>query len=229
LSPVSYILRLFIYKLQHTIFKFLLPNPNLLLEESTLPPDPLIQFEHWYKTAQKTPGILIPESVCLSTVGQDGKPDSRIVLLKDFSQKGFVFYTNYNSQKGKALLENPYTALTFYWEPLHAQVRIKGKAEKVTDSEADAYFKTRPRQSKLAAWASLQSEKLESRELLEKRFLEAERKFQEREITRPSHWSGFRVIPTHIEFWLNRDFRMHDRILYEKQSDGNWTFSRLYP
>ena len=148
--------------------------------------------------------------------------------MKSFDETGFVFYTNLNSAKGKALKHNPLAALTFYWEPFSWQVRIQGDIAPVSDREADDYFNTRPRGSQLGAWASEQSEPLESREKLEEKFRQYDEKFTGREISRPPHWGGYRVLPHRIEFWIGRDDRLHDRFLYERSGDS-WIMKRLYP
>lgn len=190
--------------------------------------NPLEQFALWFQEAKNNPEIKLPDAMCLSTVDEKGFPDARMVLLKGFDESGFVFYTNFNSPKAKSLLRVPQAALTFYWEKLKRQVRIRGTTQKVVDAEADTYFKTRPRDSQIGAWASDQSALLDSRETLEKKFQEFSKKFEGVEIPRPKHWGGFRLLPSAIEFWTEFPNRLHDRILYTRSSKG-WSVQRLYP
>lgn len=164
----------------------------------------------------------------LATADATGKPSVRIVLLKDFDEKGFVFYTNYEGRKGRELLANSRAALCFYWAPLGAQVRIEGAVSKVSDAEADAYFATRERLSQVGAWASKQSEPIAADGDLEKRVKKYEDEFAGRDVTRPPHWSGFRVSPDRIEFWENRPNRLHQRDLYVRDG-ANWRTEVLYP
>ena len=169
-----------------------------------------------------------PNAMSLATVGADGRPSNRVVLLKAYDERGFVFYTNYEGRKGRELLANPQCALCFHWPPMEIQIRIEGRAEAVAASEADAYFATRARESQLGAWASAQSLEEEHPGDLEKRFAEFEERFAERSVPRPPHWSGFRVVPERIEFWHAGGGRLHDRKLYRREGDG-WTASTLYP
>lgn len=164
----------------------------------------------------------------LATVGSDGQPSARLVLLKAVDHRGFVFYTNLRSRKGRDLEANPRAALTFHWHPLEVQVRVEGRAERVSDADADAYFATRPRGSQLGAWASDQSDELARAADLDARFAEAERRFAGRDVSRPSHWSGYRVIPERIEFWRSRPSRLHERRLFLKQGE-RWRETLLYP
>ncbi len=172
--------------------------------------------------------MALPEACCLSTVSPEGLPEGRMILLKGADESGFVFYTNLESPKARSLAAHPHAALTFYWQPFRRQVRVLGRVEKVTEDEADAYFHTRPRESRLGAWASLQSEPLDSRETLERRFGEFSKKYEGREVPRPPHWSGYRIVPDEIEFWIERPMRLHDRFLYAR-SDAGWKITRLYP
>lgn len=194
--------------------------------ENTLP-DPIDQFDRWFKDAQSAK-MALPEAFCLSTRDKWGNPDGRMILLKGYSARGFVFYTNFDSPKGIVLLEHPEVAMTFYWEPLRRQVRIQGRVEKITDEEADDYFATRPRESQLGAWASRQSAILTERKILEDRLSEFEKKFEGKKVPRPPYWSGFRLVPARIEFWQEQTSRLHDRVLYEKRGSV-WDKQLLYP
>jgi pyridoxamine 5'-phosphate oxidase len=200
------------------------------LLEAELHTDPLVQFHAWFAEAAEQ-GVVQPEAMTLATVDSNtGQPSARIVLLRHLDARGFVFFTNYDSRKGRELTGNPRAALVFFWEPLERQVRIEGQVEKVSASESDAYFRSRPRGSQLGAWASEQSTELASREALDTLFRELETKFAaSREIPRPPHWGGFRVIPTRIEFWQGQPSRLHDRISYRKTDDGHWIRARLAP
>ena len=164
----------------------------------------------------------------LATTGTDGQPSARIVLLKSFDDRGFVFYTNYQSRKGQELSENPRASLLFYWPQLWRQVRIEGVVEKISPAESEAYFQSRPLGSKLGAWASNQSQVVDQRETLEARFAELQKRFGE-DIPRPEHWGGYRLKPNSIEFWQGRDNRLHDRLRYGLQEDGGWAIDRLGP
>jgi pyridoxamine 5'-phosphate oxidase len=190
-------------------------------------PDPLELFDRWFKEAEAgEPND--PEAVALATVGPDGMPSARMVLLKGYDRAGFVFYTNLESRKGRQLASSPKAALCFHWKSLRRSVRVEGVAHPVDDAEADAYFATRPRASRIGAWASDQSRPLAGRFELEKRVAEFTARFALGEIPRPPHWSGFRVAPERIEFWQNGAFRLHDRLVYLREGDG-WRTERLYP
>jgi pyridoxamine 5'-phosphate oxidase len=191
-------------------------------------PSPFKQFELWFNQALAA-DLLEPNAMTLATVTSEGRPDARIVLLKGFDARGFVFYTNYRSQKGQELAANPHAALVFLWGDLERQVRVVGKVEKATDLEADTYFQSRPLGSRLGAWASTQSEVIPSREVLEARMIALEKEYQGREIPRPDHWGGFRVVPTEMEFWQGRPSRLHDRLRYRLQANGVWMIDRLAP
>jgi pyridoxamine 5'-phosphate oxidase len=189
--------------------------------------DPIARFGEVYGRAQKS-GIDLPDAAGLATVGEDGKPSLRMVLLKGVDERGFVFYTNLESQKGREIELNPNVSLCFWWPPLKEQVRIDGQAELVSDTEADAYFATRDRLSQIGAWASRQSSELESIEQLMDDVDRVATEYENREVPRPPHWSGYRLKPERIEFWISRPFRLHERYLYTRQGDG-WTVTVLYP
>jgi len=198
------------------------------LNLKNLHPDPFEQFRCWYDEACGLDAIQLPWACCLSTVGVDGFPDGRMMLLKECDKRGFVVYTNAESPKGKSLVQGKKAALTFYWEDFRRQIRVQGIVEQVGDAEADAYFHSRPRESQIGAWASKQSEALESRDILDKKFEEYSSKFSGKEIPRPSYWTGFRIVPAKIEFWQERSNRLHDRFLYTNEGKG-WKIVRLYP
>jgi pyridoxamine 5'-phosphate oxidase len=192
--------------------------------------DPLTRFVALLERARQTPGIVEPTAMTLSTVGADGRPSARVVLLKDVDARGLVFYTNYTSRKARELEARPEVALTFWWAPLESQVRFEGRAERAGAAEADAYFKTRARISQLGAWASEQSAPLASRAELEERLAALEKKFAGAEVPRPPHWGGYRVAPLSIEFWSSRPGRLHDRELYARASPAApWTLTLLNP
>src|SRR5687767_13371806 len=192
--------------------------------------DPIEHFRTLLAAAQAVDRTRLPEptAMTLATVGGDGQPSARLVLLKSVDERGFVFYTNLRSRKGRELAANPRAALTFHWQPLEVQVRIEGIAEQVDDAEADEYFATRARGSQLGAWASDQSEPITREGDLDARFAEAERRFAGREVPRPPHWSGYRVIPERIEFWRGRPSRLHERRLFERDGE-RWREKLLYP
>ncbi|MEH2012992.1 pyridoxamine 5'-phosphate oxidase [Nostoc sp.] len=198
------------------------------LSELEVDLNPFIQFQKWFD--QALAGQLPePNAMTIATATPDGKPSARMVLLKDFDQRGFVLFTNYNSHKGQELAENPQAALVFWWAELERQVRISGYVEKVSETESDQYFDSRPVNSRLGAWVSNQSEAIESREVLERRLQELKSKYENQEIPRPPHWGGLRVIPTEIEFWQGRPSRLHDRLLYSRLDNGTWNIKRLSP
>jgi pyridoxamine 5'-phosphate oxidase len=204
------------------------PNPAVPLDERSVDPDPIRLFRRWFDEAIAS-GSRLPDAMTLATATKDGKPSARMVLLKQADEQGFVFYTNYNSRKARELDENPDAALVCYWVQLDRQVRVEGRVERVSAAESDEYFRTRPRESQLGAIASPQSDVIENREFLEQRFRDFEDMYRDRSVTRPAHWGGYRLKPEMIEFWQNRQGRLHDRILYQRQAAGTWTISRLAP
>jgi pyridoxamine 5'-phosphate oxidase len=191
--------------------------------------DPFALFAEWLKDAGKSePND--PNAMTLATVDEDGLPNARMVLLKDFDDKGFVFYTNYESQKGQEIQATMKAALVFHWKSLRRQVRVRGIVEKVTSEEADAYFNSRPRDSRIGAWASAQSRPLEGRLALEASVAMYAAKYAIGAIPRPPHWSGFRILPLSIEFWHDRPFRLHDRVVFRRaKAEGDWAKAKLYP
>lgn len=200
------------------------------MDEEERADDPIERFRALLAEAEAIDRALLPEptAMMLATVGNDGQPSLRVVLLKAVDERGFVFYTNYESRKGRELLAHRRAALCFHWQPLERQVRIEGGAEPVAPEEADAYFATRARLSQIGAWASQQSRPLSSDAELDSRVHEMEERFAGGAVPRPPHWSGFRVVPRRIEFWRNRAFRLHERLVYERE-EGSWRVTRLYP
>jgi pyridoxamine 5'-phosphate oxidase len=197
-----------------------------------LDPDPLRQFELWFEEARASERIVEPAAMSVASVGRDG-PSSRVVLLRRFDQRGFCFFTNYESQKGRELLADPRAAAVFYWDPLRRQVRITGRVERTSEAESDEYHVTRARGSQLAAWASDQSRPVADREALQRRYAEAVERFGEGEgngaVPRPAWWGGLRIVPQRMEFWQARQNRLHDRIAYDRQPDRTWQRQRLMP
>jgi len=189
--------------------------------------NPFNLFKKWFHEA-KLKETNDPNAMNLSTIKKNSYPSSRMVLLKSYDKNGFVFFTNINSQKGKNILKNSKVALNFHWKSLLRQVRIEGKAKLVSKKEADIYFDSRPKNSKIGAWASKQSGNLKSRKLLERNFLYYKKKFQQKKIPRPPYWVGYRVVPVLIEFWQDMPFRLHDRLEYTKKK-GKWYSKKLFP
>ncbi|MBX3596940.1 MAG: pyridoxamine 5'-phosphate oxidase [Rhizobiaceae bacterium] len=203
-------------------------EPSLTTSDFTEQSDPFNLFRQWLEDAGSSePND--PNAMALATVDPDGLPDVRMVLLKGLDERGFVFYTNFESAKGREILASRKAALCFHWKSLRRQVRVRGNVEIVTDAEADAYFQSRPRNSRIGAWASKQSRPLESRFALEKAVAEYTARHLVGEIPRPPYWSGFRIIPVSIEFWHDRPFRLHDRVVFTRDESNDWSKTRLYP
>lgn len=198
------------------------------LRRCDLDPDPFKQFDRWFQAARAA-RIQAPEAMALATATADGRPAVRMVLLRGFDERGFVFYTNYESRKGRELAENPRAAIVFYWAELNRQVRAEGVVTRVSREESERYFHSRPREHQLAAWASHQSETLASRAVLERRFDELAAMYADREIPLPPYWGGYRLSPDLFEFWQSRPGRLHDRFRYSRQPDGTWLIVRLAP
>ena len=198
------------------------------LEPGDLSPSPFSQFDQWMRAAIESQ-LVEPNAMALATVGPEGQPTLRTVLLKGFDERGFVFYTNYESTKARQIAENAQVALLFQWLPLERQVTVTGRAEKISPAESLRYFLSRPRESQIGAWASRQSAVITTRSLLEGKFAEMKAKFREGEIPLPNFWGGFRVAPLAFEFWQGRPNRMHDRFRYERTGESQWDITRLMP
>lgn len=198
------------------------------LSEDQVSPNPFQQFTVWFNQALNAQ-LPEPNAMTVATATPDGQPSARIVLLKDFDARGFVFYTNYLSHKGLELTNNPQAALVFWWAQLERQVRICGRVEQVSADESDKYFYSRPLNSRLGAWASEQSQAITSRDILEQRLQELQLKYENQDVPRPPHWGGWRVIPREIEFWQGRPSRLHDRLRYALVGSGSWQIERLSP
>lgn len=197
------------------------------LNETDVDPNPIRQFQQWLEQAIVAQ-LPEPNAMTLATATRDGLPSARIVLLKGLDERGFAFYTNYESRKGQELADNPHAALVFLWTVLERQVRVEGRVEKVAAAETDAYFQSRPLTSRLGAWASDQSRVIAGREVLEQRFAALKATYADEQVPRPPHWGGYRVIPQQIEFWQGRTSRLHDRLRYRLEQ-GNWLLERLAP
>ena len=201
---------------------------GFVLEREDLEANPIVQFEDWFRYACETVPM-DPNAFSISTVDADNRPSNRTVLLKYFDDRGFVFFTNFDSKKAEHITANPNVALLFFWSDAARQVKIRGIAEKIPTSETLKYFITRPRGSQIGAWVSAQSSVISSRSLLETEFQKLKNKFKNKEVPLPSFWGGYRVVPDEIEFWQGRRNRLHDRFQYTKQEDGHWSIERLAP
>lgn len=213
-------LRLYINTLRHDFAKQTLDNKDVNT-------NPVLQFEKWFKEAVDAK-VNEPNAMTVATASPEGRPSARILLLRNFDENGFVFYTNYTSRKGGEILKNPYASLLFFWPELERQVRIEGKLTKQSAEESDKYFKTRPRTSKLGAWTSEQSRVVASRAALDEEYKKLSEKYPGEDVPRPIYWGGYILEPTSIEFWQGRPSRLHDRLLYTKEKD-NWKIERLAP
>jgi pyridoxamine 5'-phosphate oxidase len=203
------------------------PYKNAELDENSVDPDPFRQFSAWFKDAVDS-GVSEPEAMFLATASENGIPSGRIVLLKGFDPKGFAFFTNYNSRKGSEIVMNPFVAIAFHWKEIDRQVRITGKAQRISGAESDEYFSSRPLESRISAMISLQSMVIPGRNYLEEKFNEMKRRITGKEPERPASWGGFRVIPSTFEFWQARTHRLHDRIQY-RLVEEKWIIERLAP
>ncbi|WP_222983796.1 pyridoxamine 5'-phosphate oxidase [Flagellimonas meishanensis] len=199
------------------------------LTEDSIDANPMQQFQKWFYEAEATEGLEEPNAMTISTIGLDGFPKNRVVLMKKYTYEGFIFYTNYLSEKGRAIANNPAVCISFFWHSLERQIIIKGTAEKIPGNMSDGYFESRPEGSKLGAIVSNQSEVVESREYLEKELAALEKKYEGKEIDRPPHWGGYLVRPMSMEFWQGRPNRLHDRIRYTLVEDLDWKIERLAP
>ncbi|HXG00953.1 MAG TPA: pyridoxamine 5'-phosphate oxidase [Bacteroidota bacterium] len=205
-----------------------LSRGHRVLLESDLSPDPIVQFRLWFEEAVQA-GIPDANAMTLATASRNGRVSARVVLLKSVDERGFCFYTNYESRKGRELQENPFAALVFFWQPLDRQVRVEGSVEKLSADESDEYFRSRPLLSRIGAHASPQSRVLPDRRTLDEAFKRLVEQFGNGDVPRPSTWGGYRVIPHSIEFWQGRENRLHDRLLYRRQETDCWIIERLAP
>lgn len=197
------------------------------LNETEVEVDPIQQFQIWFQEACEA-GVVEPNAMTLATATADGTPSARIVLLKGIDERGFAFYTNYESRKGQELAENPKAALVFLWKALERQVRVEGRVEKIAETEIEDYYYSRPRASQLGAWASPQSQVVPNREVLDQQMADLVQCYENQPIPRPPHWGGYRVVPHAIEFWQGRPSRLHDRLCY-RLDQGHWQIQRLAP
>ncbi|MCK0188470.1 pyridoxamine 5'-phosphate oxidase [Arenibacter sp. F20364] len=199
------------------------------LTEEVISLNPMELFQKWFHEVEASDGVDEPNAMTVSTMGLDGFPKNRVVLLKKYTFEGFIFYTNYESEKGRAIAQNPNVCISFFWPNMERQIIIKGRAEKIAENLSDGYFESRPDGSKLGAIVSKQSEVVPNREYLEKKLKDLEKEYENREIERPKYWGGFIVKPVSIEFWQGRPNRLHDRIRYSLQADYDWKIERLAP
>jgi len=199
------------------------------LTENTISDNPMEVFQKWFYETEASEGVDEPNAMTVSTIGLDGFPKNRVVLLKKFTYEGFIFYSNYESEKGKAIANNPNVCISFFWPNMERQIIIKGKAEKIQKNLSDGYFESRPDGSKLGAIVSNQSSVIPSREFLEEKLKELEKRYESKEIERPDYWGGYIVKPKSFEFWQGRPNRLHDRIRYVMQKDFDWKMERLAP
>ena len=199
------------------------------LMEDSISDNPMQLFKTWFHEVENSEGVDEPNAMTVSTIGLDGYPKNRVVLLKRYTHEGFVFYTNYNSEKGKAISKNPQLCISFFWPNMERQVIIKGKAEKIAENLSDGYFESRPKGSQLGALVSNQSSVISSRQVLEEELSQLEEEYKNKEVPRPAHWGGYLVKPESIEFWQGRPNRLHDRIRYSLKKNWNWKMERLAP
>ncbi|MCK0144990.1 pyridoxamine 5'-phosphate oxidase [Arenibacter sp. F26102] len=199
------------------------------LTEDVISDNPMELFQKWFYEVEASEGVDEPNAMTVSTIGLDGFPKNRVVLLKKYTFEGFIFYTNYDSEKGRAIAHNPNMCISFFWPNMERQIIIKGKAEKIAENLSDGYFESRPDGSKLGAIVSNQSQVIPSREFLEKKLKDLEREYENKEIERPKYWGGFIVKPISMEFWQGRPNRLHDRIRYSLQDNFDWKIERLAP
>ena len=198
------------------------------LREDDVDADPIRQFQRWYDDAEAR-GVLAADAMVVASATPDGRPSARVVLLRGLDERGFAFYTNFESRKGQELEANPHAAVLFHWPEVHRQVRATGRIERVTQAESETYWDNRPRASRISAWASAQSEPIGSRAELEARAAEAETRFGDGDVPLPPFWGGYRLVPDELELWEHRDDRLHDRLRYRRTDDGAWVLERLQP
>jgi pyridoxamine 5'-phosphate oxidase len=198
------------------------------LREQDVDPDPIEQFRRWYDDAEAR-GVLAPDAMIVASATPDGRPSARAVLLRGLDERGFAFYTNFESRKGRELDANPHAAILFHWPEVHRQVRATGRVERVSQAESEAYWRNRPRASRISAWASAQSETIASREELEARAAQTEARFGDGDVPLPPFWGGYRLAPDELELWEHREDRLHDRVRYTRADNDTWVIDRLQP